>query len=108
MTEVVSQVVAAAKKEGFQRVLTLRLKVGDLAGVVPECLEFCFPEATRDTVLAGSRLEILRVPVRLRCNRCNRESSPAELADLTCSFCQFQQTEIIAGRELSILDLDVE
>lgn len=52
----------AAKHEG--RVCALHLKIGALAGVVPEALEGSFEMASAETTLEGARLVIERAEGR--------------------------------------------
>ena len=58
VSALVDRVEEVAWQEGFERVLEIRLQVGALSGVEPSCLEFCFPEVTRNTVLMDSKLTI--------------------------------------------------
>lgn len=55
---VVSTVVDAT---AARRVLAVELRIGPMAGVVPDSLRFCWDIVTADTPLAGSRLEVTRV-----------------------------------------------
>jgi hydrogenase nickel incorporation protein HypA/HybF len=40
----------------------VRLEVGELSGVVPDSLQFCFELATEGTRLQGASLEITQTP----------------------------------------------
>ena len=53
---IVEQVERAAREHGATAVEAIRLQVGELAGVVPQALEFCFELACAGTVLAGAAL----------------------------------------------------
>ncbi|MGA7594464.1 MAG: hydrogenase maturation nickel metallochaperone HypA, partial [Gallionella sp.] len=48
-----------AKSDGYARVKTVWLEIGQLAGVEAESLRFCFDAVTRDSVARGARLEII-------------------------------------------------
>ena len=102
------QVEAVALKEKFKRVLEIRLEVGALSGVDPECLEFCFSEVVQDSVLAGSRLSLESVSVEIDCAVCGARSRPEDLALLLCSSCQSPRVKICRGRDFRIIDLEVE
>ena len=54
------------------RVKEVRLRVGALASVVVESLEFCWGIATEGTPLAGSLLVVKVVPVVARCGNAPR------------------------------------
>src|SRR5262245_50174965 len=56
---------AQVPDESTTRIIRLRLRVGALAGVVPEALAFAFEAMKPDTPAAHAELEIERVPARL-------------------------------------------
>lgn len=42
------------------RVITLRLEIGNHAGIAPDALRFCFDVCAQGTTLEGARLEIVQ------------------------------------------------
>ena len=104
----VDQIQEVAHKESFDRVLEIRIAVGALSGVDPSCLEFCYPEVTRDTVLEGSKLILEWLGVELHCKKCGRESMPEDPSALFCHHCQSGEVVVSQGREFRVLDLEVE
>ena len=46
---ILSIVAQSARDEGFERVLEIRLKIGEFSGLVPECLQEFFPIAAKGT-----------------------------------------------------------
>ena len=54
-----SVVDAVIERTGDRHVSVVRLRVGRLAGVVPDALSFCFDLAAAGTPLAGASLEIV-------------------------------------------------
>ena len=60
MTTVVERVCATAKAEGARRVTDIRLVCGEMSGVVPDALEFCFDVCAAGTLAAGATLHIER------------------------------------------------
>lgn len=88
-------------------VRAVRMKVGELSGVVSESLAFCFEAITSGTPLGGARLEIEQVPLRCRCRTCRAESRIQENR-FRCSACGSGEIDIIAGRELQVLDIEVD
>ncbi|MDX3850107.1 hydrogenase maturation nickel metallochaperone HypA [Streptomyces sp. AK02-01A] len=99
---VVTQVEEAVHAHGGGRVASLRLRIGELAGVVPEALRFSFGLASEGTVLAGARLDIDTVPGRARCTGCGRESDVGMPPVLWCDGCARPLEELLSGRELEI------
>lgn len=96
----------AAKRPGT-RILSLGLKIGDVSGVSPDSLEFCFHCLVKDTEFDGLGLEIERTPRRHRCPKCNREFDVVEY-EVACPECGEFQTQLISGDEMEIAYLEVE
>ena len=89
------------------RVLAVHVRVGGLRQVVPETLQFCYEAATRDTSLAGSRLEIERVPATARCRECRAEFA-VEDNWFECPRCQTVGAELLTGQELDLTSIELE
>ena len=53
-----------AKKDGFRRVLIVRIALGDYSGASEDALEFCFPVAAKGTIAQDAKLEFVRSPDR--------------------------------------------
>ncbi|MFJ7962973.1 hydrogenase maturation nickel metallochaperone HypA [Streptomyces sp. NPDC096324] len=98
---VVEQVEEAVRDRG-RAVESLTLRIGELAGVVPEALEFSFGLATEGTALAGARLLIETVDARGRCEGCGREARTGMPPVLWCAGCGAPLT-LLGGRELEIV-----
>ena len=95
-----SVVEAVTERTGAMPVTTVRLRVGRLAGVVPDAMRFCFELVTAGTPLEGARLEFDRPDGRGRCRTCGAEFVLADLI-LLCS-CGSADVEVLAGRELVV------
>ncbi|MEW6164861.1 MAG: hydrogenase maturation nickel metallochaperone HypA [Pseudomonadota bacterium] len=98
---------AAAVREGFARVKSVRVEIGQLSGVEREAFEFCFDLAMRDGVCAGARLEIVATPGRGHCQQCGREGSLAQVFD-PCEHCGTSPVATIGGTAMRVIDLEVE
>ncbi|MEU9233820.1 hydrogenase maturation nickel metallochaperone HypA [Streptomyces subrutilus] len=106
---VVGQVEEAAGAGGASAVTAVRLEVGELAGVVPDALAFCFELACAGTVLEGARLATETVAARARCGACGHAWPTGMPPDLCCPACaRATDVELVAGRELRILTVDWE
>ncbi|MFE1443375.1 hydrogenase maturation nickel metallochaperone HypA [Streptomyces sp. NPDC058739] len=103
---VIDQVeTAAAQHTEVTAVRSVRLKVGELAGVVPDSLTFCFGLACAGTLLEGAELVTEEVPGRARCTPCAREWAVGMPPRLNCPGCDGSAVELLAGRELQITDV---
>lgn len=87
------------------RVALVRLHIGELAGVDVDALRFCFGVCTDGTPLAGSELDIIRVPAFARCRQCLREEPTHSLA-AACACGSFDRA-LIAGGELRLAEVEI-
>jgi hydrogenase nickel incorporation protein HypA/HybF len=99
-------IVAAVEAEvGPARVECVRLQVGQLAGVMPSALRFCFDVCARQTILEGATLEIQEIEGRARCRTCGRDVVMGSFLDL-CG-CGSADLDVVAGQELRIKNVEV-
>ena len=103
---IVAIVEEERRKQGFARVLTLRLQVGALGCVEPHALEFCFDAVTRGTIADGAVLDIEMIAGQGFCAECERSSLMMESFEL-CPFCGEAKLRITAGNELRLAELEV-
>ena len=96
-----------ARKHGAQRVLSVRLRVGAMSGVVPDLLESAFDMYKKGTPAETARLEIVPVPMKLRCPDCGGETA-REDTDFSCAGCGSRRVEIVEGRDLFVETIDLE
>lgn len=73
---IMEDVLAYAEAHGVNKVLRVRLAIGELTCVQAEQLRFCYDSVTRETALADSELEIETVPARVKCAQCGYEGAP--------------------------------
>jgi hydrogenase nickel incorporation protein HypA/HybF len=90
------------------RILSVRIRVGPLSGIAPEALAFAFDVATEESPLAGARLEIEDVPLSAYCPSCRVAQVMMGPFDLRCPACGTATPEIVTGRELELLAVEVE
>jgi hydrogenase nickel incorporation protein HypA/HybF len=95
-----SVVDAVTERTGDAHVMTVRVRVGRLSGVVPDAMRFCFELVTAGTPLAGAALEIERPEGRGRCRTCGSTFVLADLI-LLCP-CGSADVEVVSGRELAV------
>ena len=100
-----SVVDAVTERTGTAPVTVVRLRVGRLAGVVPDAMRFCFELVTAGTPLEGAELEIEEPEGRGRCRTCGAEFPLPDLV-LLCD-CGSADVEILAGRELAIASVEL-
>ena len=96
-----------AELRGVQ-VNAVHLKLGALAGVVKESLLFSYEAACDDTPLQGSRLIIEDVPVMVFCPACQKPRPPSSIQLFCCAECGNPASEVIQGKELEVVALEIE
>lgn len=99
---------AVADAHETRPIEAVRVRVGDLSGVVIEALEFAWEVAAEGTACEGSRLEIERVPGKVRCVACDRETVLEHPPRFVCADCGAATADITAGRELDIVSLELK
>jgi hydrogenase nickel incorporation protein HypA/HybF len=108
VSSVVDSVTESLAAYPGARVLEVRLRVGVLAAVVEDSLQFCYGIATEDTPLAGSRLVIQSVPVMVHCEACGQDGALESLQHFRCPHCGAPATDVRHGRELEIESIEIE
>ncbi len=100
-----SVVSSVLERTADRHVSVVRLRVGRLAGVVPDALSFCFELVTAGTPLEGSSLEISVEHGRAHCRECTAEFDVDD-PFLLCS-CGSADVELLSGRELCVTSVEV-
>ena len=83
------------------------IDIGELSGVVPEAVAFCFSACTADTPAAEARLDIRQVPGLGQCIDCGTEQLLARLYD-PCRQCGSYALTLLKGEELRVVELEVD
>jgi hydrogenase nickel incorporation protein HypA/HybF len=104
----VDQVEDLARQPGAVGVHLIRVRVGPLAGVVPDLLATTVPLSAAGTRAGQARLELVDAPIRVRCRSCAAETE-AKANNLVCGACGNWQTEVVSGDELILetVELDI-
>jgi hydrogenase nickel incorporation protein HypA/HybF len=102
-----SVVEICEKNAGGRRVLAVTLELGELSGIVPDAVEFCFEACTKGTLLEGARLIINRVAPKGTCRECGSEFPVNAYYD-SCPSCGGYTVELMRGEEMRVKELEVE
>ena len=97
----VKLVASAARREDLESVSKVVIRVGVLQQVIPETLETAFSMLAEETDIAAARLEIMIVPMEVRCRLCGATTTGAGLIFI-CKCCGSADVDIISGKELYI------
>ena len=97
-----------AVKHHAASVTAVHLRLGALAGVEKDALLFSYGLAAEGTPLQGSRLIIEEVPVMVFCSTCRERRPIRSMQSFCCAACDAPATEIVQGRELEVVALEID
>jgi hydrogenase nickel incorporation protein HypA/HybF len=105
-------IVEMAQEESEQRsgaqITAVHLKLGALSGIVKEALLSSYEMACEGTALSGSRLIIEEVPVVVFCPKCQAQRPLSSLQLFCCAVCGAPTSEIVQGKEIEVVALEIE
>lgn len=96
----------AARREGFSRLIELRLEAGQLAGVDVRALHFALESLAPGTLLARARIVIEEPPGQAWCRPCGQSVRISQRGD-ACPLCAGYQLQPTGGMELHVVDMRV-
>jgi hydrogenase nickel incorporation protein HypA/HybF len=108
ITSVIESVTESLAAYPGARVIEVRLKVGALAAVAEDALQFCYGIASEGTTLKGSRLRIDRLPVVIHCAPCGLDSTLDGVLSFHCPKCGEVCCDLHQGRELEIDSIEID
>jgi len=108
ITESIINIVSNKAREAqASKIVKINLVVGELAGFVPDCIEFYFDSLSKGTPAEEAILNFQLVPAQLRCRNCSAVFCPQDTL-WSCPKCQSHSLEIAGGRELYVESIEVE
>jgi hydrogenase nickel incorporation protein HypA/HybF len=105
---IVEAVTESASAYPGARVIKVRLRVGALASVVEDSLQFCWELATEGTPLSGAALVINTLSVIVHCDACGVDSVIEGVQSFRCPRCGEIAADLRQGRELEIESIELE
>ena len=100
-------VLEQAKAAQAKKITRINLTIGELSGIVDECVQFYFELLSKDTIAAEASLSFDHPPTKLRCRNCNTTFPPDNL-NWACPDCREQNVEIVSGRECHVSSIEVD
>jgi hydrogenase nickel incorporation protein HypA/HybF len=97
-----------AKEKEAKRIVSVKLKIGALSGVVPELLRSAFDMYKKDTIAEEAEVDIETVPLKVLCRDCSRITSTSEDFVLTCSHCGSSNIKTTAGTDMFLEKMELE
>ncbi|HTP05269.1 MAG TPA: hydrogenase maturation nickel metallochaperone HypA [Nitrospirota bacterium] len=95
-------------EEGCNSVDSIRVRIGKAAGILPDSLIFAFDSAKDNTVAKNATLAIETVPVGGTCHDCKKEFTVEDVQYVfSCPLCGSKSFDITSGREMEIVDMEI-
>ncbi len=108
---IATSILEAVQKEALRhegvRISKVGIKIGELAGVDVDALQFGFECIVKDTEWEGLVLEVESIPRVQRCPKCHTEFRMTDF-DPQCPQCGEFATKCIGGEELDIAYMEVD
>ena len=99
-------VLRTAEQNGVGRVLRINVRAGQLRGIVPEQLQFCFGFVARESpIVEEAELVIETLPIEGKCKGCQHEFSVQEYR-FVCPECEHEDIEALQGIELLVSNIE--
>ncbi|MGC1462831.1 MAG: hydrogenase maturation nickel metallochaperone HypA [Terracidiphilus sp.] len=105
---IVDAVTESAAAYPGARVKEVRLRLGALASVVEDSLQFCWGITVEGTPLEGAKLVVKTLPVITHCAACGRDGELASLHRFRCPYCDEPCSDLRQGRELEIEAIEID
>ena len=97
-----------AREENAKRVISITVEVGETSGVLPEYLHKYYPDAVKGTLLEGSDLHVVSVPVEAVCGDCGTHYHPDRSNNYSCPACHSIRAKITDGRGVRLRTVEID
>ena len=94
-------------RSGYTRIDSVNLRIGRASGIMPDALIFAFNAIKSESIAGAAEIHIEEVPVAGQCNDCSSRFVVEEEYILNCPVCKGSSFQIMSGRELDIVDMEV-
>lgn len=96
-----------ARAQNYNKVKTVWLEIGALAGVETSAMLFSYDVVTKGSLAEGSELKIIPLPATAWCMQCAENVEIEQRYD-PCPRCNSYQLQTTGGDEMRIKELEVE
>ena len=96
-----------AKESGAEKITCINLVLGELSGMVDECVQQYFDILKQGTIADGAILAFKKNPLLLKCRKCGKGFTPADYR-WDCPTCSETDAEIVSGRDCYLESIEVE
>ncbi|NOY40027.1 MAG: hydrogenase maturation nickel metallochaperone HypA [Nitrospirae bacterium] len=100
--------ITECRKADYKRINSISLRIGKVSGIKIQSLLFAFDIIKIDTIAQGAALICEEVPVVGYCPECHDNFEVVSELILACPECGGARFSINGGRELDIVEIDVD
>ena len=93
-------------EDRFSSVRWIRIRIGQLSGIVPDSLEFCFSALLSETEMKQAGLKMETEPTVSLCKDCRHRFTVEDFV-FTCPSCGSASLEMLSGRDLEVVDIEL-
>lgn len=97
-----------AERHNIKKINEIRLKIGELSGLVPECIQQYFDFASKGTAAEGAKIIITKIPITMKCTSCDFCGEPSSFINNKCPVCNGARIIRAGGNEFYIDSMEVE
>lgn len=104
---IMDTVEQVARDNHVEQVRKVVMELGEVSGVVPQALTDCWDWAKkRAPLLEQARMEVQILPAQTLCRDCG-QIYPTVAHGRICPWCASEQTHLLRGAEINILQIEV-
>lgn len=104
---VLETVTRQCQQEGYQKINSIRLRIGKASSILPDSLYFAFDCAKINTLAHDAKLLIEDVPLGGNCDSCGHEFIVEDFI-FNCPKCKSTKINVSQGFDMEIVDMDVD
>lgn len=109
VTESILKIVQEyAEKHNARKVNRVVIVVGKMTGYEEHAIRFYWEALTLDTVAEGAELEVIHVPIKVKCSSCGEVYEAEDQYGLFCPSCGFYGGEVESGKELYVDSIEID
>jgi hydrogenase nickel incorporation protein HypA/HybF len=97
----------AAQAQNARRISDIFLKIGQLASIVDDSIQFYWDTISEGTLAQGATLHFERIPTQLLCLDCAHPYHPSG-DDLRCPRCGSARVHIHQGQEFQVDAIEID
>lgn len=105
--KILKLVLTEAAKYQAQKITRIKVSVGELSGIIEDCVEFYLQLSAQNTIAAGAKLEFTKCKARLFCPTCQQQFEKSS-RDFNCPTCGGLSRLTEIGRECFVESIEVE